>query len=188
MSAGEPTGAGGAGKAQRRGRLPEWLRPRSEERRGRGELRIVETFVLVVAGLVLLGATFHDLVREVHIGSRLSADLASWKKITGSYYHNPLIEQDIKTYTTRDIVCANTEKGKPEGKVQICLIFTAPVHDGWRPARGGYYLIAKGTDVHEPVLNKSQYAYGCFGSATAEHICLATPPPGEPDRPLLGGA
>ncbi|MDE3069521.1 MAG: hypothetical protein KGJ43_02205 [Acidobacteriota bacterium] len=179
--------AGDAAEPRWTARLPRWLRPLSGERRGRGEQRLVESFALALAGLVLAVATVHDLVREVHIGQRLDADLASWKALTGaSYYHNPLIEQDVKHYTTRDIVCANTVKVKPKGSVQVCFVFTGPVIHGRRAAHGGYYLIAAGTDVHEPVINLPRYAYGCFGTAVTEQLCEATRPPGGPDAPLHG--
>lgn len=179
---GEPAPARGA-------RLRELLRPRSEERRGRGELRFIETAVLVLVGIVLAVATANDVPRQVRIGTRLTADLESWKHYTGVAFHNPFIEQDIKRFTTRDVVCADLTIGKPEGKPQACLIFTGPVHHGRRTARGGFYLLARGTDVHEPVLDRPQYRYACYGSAVAEHLCdLSTAPPGVPTRPLLGGS
>ena len=170
-------------------RLRDLLGPRREERRGRGELRFLETALLLLVAVVLLVATVNDVHRQVHIGTRLAADLESWKALTGVPFHNPFIEQDIKTFTTRDVVCADLTKGKPEGKPQACLIFTGPVHNGRRVARGGFYLIARGTDVHQPVLDRPQYRYACFGSAIAEHLCgIPTPPPGLPNRPLVGGS
>lgn len=181
MSSGAGTAAGRLG-----GRMPGWLAPRDEERRGRGELRLIETFVLVVIGIVLAVATIHDLGREVRIGDRLGADLLSWKRIVGAKYHNPLVEQDIKRYTTRDVVCADTEKGKPQGRVQICLIFTGPVHGEWRAAKGGYYLLAAGTDPHKPVVDKPGYSYGCAGTAVAEGLCAFKGKP--PPPPRLGPA
>ncbi len=170
-------------------RIRELLGPREHERRGRGELRFIESAVLVLVGLVLVVAVFHDIGRQVKIGRRLAADLESWRAITGVPFHNPFIEQDIKTYTTRDVVCADTTKGKPEGKPQVCLIFTGPVAHGRRAAHGGFYLLARGTDVHEPVLDRPEYRYACFGSAVGERLCgIATPPAGLPNKPLLGGA
>lgn len=188
-----PPGAGGW-----RARLRERLGPRSEERRGRGEMRLIETFLLVVVGVVLLVATSHDLYREVGIGDRLAADLKSWERYVRAVYdepgkepikyHNPSVQQDIKTYTTRDVVCANLWKGKPEGRVMACLIFTGPYHGLYRRAQGGYYVIAAGTDEHQPLLNEPKYSYGCFGSAVHEGLCARAPVPGKPDKPLLGGA
>jgi hypothetical protein len=172
-------------------RLSVLLGPRSEERRGRGELRFIEMALLVLVGIVLAVATANDDRRSVHIGTRLAADLEGWRATTGVWFHNPFIEQDIKAYTTRDVVCADLVKGKPEGHPQhpqVCLIFTGPVHDGRRTPRGGYYLEARGTDVHEPVLDYPEYRYACFGSAVYEHLCrLSTPPSGFPTRPYAVG-
>jgi hypothetical protein len=174
------------GRTRTRLRLPGWLAPRDDERRGRGEQRLIETFALVLVGIVLAVATVHDVARQVHIGTRLTADLKSWEAVVGSRYfleagkyHNPLIEQDVKTYTTRDIVCANTAEGKPEGHVQVCLVFTGPVHGERRHARGGYYVVAEGKDEHKPVINLPRYSYGCFGSAVAEGLCARTTLPPE---------
>lgn len=182
------------------GRLPAWLSPRDQERRGRGEQRLVEGFILVVVAIVLAVATVHDLLREIEIGDRLHADLVSWVSYTKPYfhdaygtYHNPLIEQNVTTYTTRDVVCANTADIKPAGSVQVCLIFKGPVRAGHRRAVGGYYLYAAGTDIHEPVLDRPQYSFGCFGSATSEvtpkgqRICAMASPPKVYDPPLVGG-
>jgi hypothetical protein len=156
------------------------LGPRREERRGRGELRFIESAVLLLIGVVLVVATVNDVGHQVHVGRRLTADLRSWVVYTGVGFHNPFIEQDIKTYTTRDVVCADVTKAKPEHRPEVCLIFTGPVKAGQRTALGGYYLMAEGTDVHEPVLDRYQYRYGCFGSAIAEHLCGAfTPTPAE---------
>jgi hypothetical protein len=188
QNAGAQSVGGSAGQSLRE-RLRQSLGPRREERRGRGELRLIETTLLALVGAVLLVATVNDVRRSVHIGRRLAADLESWKAIMGVPYHNPFIEQDVRTYTTRDVLCADTSKGKPLGKPQVCLVFTGPVHDGRRAARGGFYLLAKGKDVHEPVLDKARYRYACFGSAVSEHLCgVSKPPPGVPTRPYVGGA
>jgi|GEM_PF-556960 len=169
-------------------RLPGPLAPLDEEPpRSRRRIRRFEAALLVVAAIGLSVATLHDLVREVNLGLRLHADLVSWEHITGARYHNPLIEQDVKHYTAKDTVCANTEDVKPQGSILVCLIFVGPVRHGLRKAVGGYYLIAAGTDVHEPVLNDYEFRYGCFGRAQREGLCgLSTPPPGAPDRPLVG--
>jgi len=181
--------SGAAGASSRTNRLWQRLGPRDKERRGRGEMRFVETAVLVLIGAVLLVATVYDVHRQVRIGTRLAADLESWKQYTHVPFHNPFIEQDIKTYSTRDVVCADETIGKPEGKPQACLIFTGPVVHGRRTAQGGFYLLARGTDVHEPVLDRPEYRYACFGSAISEHLCaIKTPPPDVPTQPLVGGS
>lgn len=158
-------------------RLPRPLRPLDRELPGARRLRRLETVVLVVVAVALAVATIHDLVREVNIGLRLHADLVSWERVTGYAYHNPLIEQDVKHYTTKDTVCADTQNVKPKGSTLVCLIFVGPVRHGVRRAVGGYYLLAEGTDVHKPVENDSWYRYGCFGRAATEDLCgLPTPP------------
>jgi hypothetical protein len=167
-------------------RLPEPLRPLDQEPpRLRRRVRRFEAAILVIAAVGLAVATIHDLVREVNLGIRLHADLVSWERITGATYHNPLIEQDVKHYTTKDTVCADTENVKPKGSTLVCLIFVGPVRHGLRRAVGGYYLVAEGTDVHEPVLNDYQYRYGCFGRAATEGLCGMPTPPGAPDKPLV---
>ncbi len=165
----------------------QWLRPRSDERLGRGEVRLIETVVLVLVGVFLAVATIHDVARQVPMGERLSADLESWRAIVGVPYHNPLIEQDVKHYTTRDIVCADLEIGKPLGEPQVCLIFTGPVRDRRRVAYGGFHLLAEGTDVHEPVLDVPKYRYACWGTAVAEGLCEAKAPPRFPTKPYVDG-
>jgi hypothetical protein len=164
-----------------------WLRPRSEERIGRGEVRLIETVVLVLVGVFLAVATIHDVARQVPVGERLSADLESWREIVGAYYHNPLTEQDVKHYTTRDIECADTTYGKPYGKPQVCLIFTGPVKYRRRVAYGGFHLLAGGTDVHEPVLDVPKYRYACWGTAVAEGLCEAKAPPRFPTKAYVDG-
>ena len=51
--------------------------PPHEERRGRGDLRRVESTLLVLAFLLLAVATVNDLVREIHVNERLTVDLRS---------------------------------------------------------------------------------------------------------------
>jgi hypothetical protein len=167
----------------------QWLRPRTTERIGRGEVRLIETAVLLVVGLFLAIAVVNDVARAVPIGERLNADLESWEAIVGVHYHNPIIEQDVKHYTTRDVVCADTEKVKPLGHPQICLIFTGPVVHDRRTAFGGFYLVADGTDVHEPVLDDKKYRYACWGTAVSEELCgLTTVPHGYPTKPYPSSA
>ncbi len=66
-------------------RLPAALRPRSSELPGRGELRLVETAVLLLVGLLLAVATVNDVVRQAHINHptpcparRRSAPRSAW--------------------------------------------------------------------------------------------------------------
>lgn len=167
----------------------QWLRPRSEERGGRGHAHVIETVVLLIVGLFLAIAVVNDVGRAVPIGERLNADLETWQAIIGAPFHNPIIEQDIIHYTTRDIVCADTEKRKPFGHPQICLVFTGPVVHHRRTALGGFYLVANGTDVHDPVLDVKRNRYACWGTAVSEQLCgLTSVPPGYPTKPYPSSA
>lgn len=145
-------------------RLPEWLRPREQERQGTGRRRLIEVTLLILAGLLLAVATVNDLVDQTHVNHRLIADLRTWREYTGHDYKNVSTEQDLYGHTTRDVVCGNTTPGPPKERVQLCLQLTGPVIDGRRAAHGGWYLPPKAEDV--PAVR-----YGCFGSATPTQFC-----------------
>ncbi len=143
-------------------RLPEWLRPRSTELRGRGELRIVETSVLLLVGLLLAIATVNDVARNAGVNHRLVADLRTWRTYTHHDYKNVGVDQELLgTATKRDVVCGNTVPGPPKRRTQICLVVTGPTHGGTRSVAGGWYLPANVED------NVRSERYGCFGSVTA---------------------
>jgi hypothetical protein len=161
-------------------RLPEWLRPRERERRGRGEQRRVESTLLVMAFLLLAVATVNDVVRQVHVNERLTVDLRTWRTITGNDLKNISIEQDLKHYTTRDVLCGNIGMGPPGTQPQVCLIVTGPTVHGLRVARGGFYLPPYFQD-------KRANRYACFGTAVSEHLCGLPTPSGAPDQPLTNG-
>ncbi len=161
-------------------RLPERLRPRTQGRRGRGELRRVESTLLVLAFLVLAVAVVNDVVRQVHVNERLTVDLRTWQTITGNKLKNISIEQDLTHHTTRDVLCGNTGAGPPGTQPQACLIMTGPTVHGMRAAKGGFYLPPYFQDKH---VNR----YACFGTAVSEHLCGLPTPPGAPDEPLTGG-
>jgi hypothetical protein len=55
--------------------LPEWARPRDEERRGLGSLRLAETTILILFGVLLAVATVNDVAQQTHVNHRLIADL-----------------------------------------------------------------------------------------------------------------
>lgn len=142
-------------------------------------LRLAETTIVILFGLLLAIATVHDLVQQTHVNHRLSADLLSWRTVTGHDYHNLAIEQDITTYTTRDAVCGNVSPGSPGELTQVCLVLTGPVTDGKRAVSGGYYLAPKVIDI-------ARNRYACFGAAVSDGLCgLASPPPGAPASPAL---
>lgn len=145
-------------------RLPEPLRPLASERRGIGQLRLVETTVLVLVGLFFAIATVNDVVLDTHVNHRLNADLRTWRAYTGHHYKNVGVEQDVLHYTTTDVVCGNTAPGPPKERTQICLQMTGPVVHGRRAARGGWYV----PPGHEDL---KRYRYGCFGPPKAVGGC-----------------
>jgi hypothetical protein len=145
-------------------RLPEWARPREREERGSGRVRLVESTLLVIVGLLLAIATVNDVVLATHVNHRLVADLQTWRAYTHHDYKNLSISQDHVTHTTRDIVCGNTQPGPPKERVQVCLRVTGPVRGGRRAVRGGWYLPAGSEDV-------AGARYGCFGPARSDGLC-----------------
>lgn len=125
-------------------------------------VRLIETTVLILAGLLLAVAIVNDVVRQTHIDHRLIDDLRTWRTRTGHDYHNLTIEQTLfGERGTTDVVCGNTSPGAPKVRVQICLVIEGPVVDGKRTVRGGWYLPAH----TEEDLSKNRY--GCFGPAGA---------------------
>ncbi|HEY7891676.1 MAG TPA: hypothetical protein VIC05_05650 [Solirubrobacteraceae bacterium] len=148
-------------------RWPAWLAPLASERPGRGDLRRAETTILVLIGLFLLVATINDTVRKIDTNHRLIADLHTWRTITGHDYRNLSVEQDLKGYSTREIVCGNTRPGPPGEHVQICLVMTGPVVHGLRSTHGGYYLPPRAQDL-------PRNRYGCFGAAASGGFCGPT--------------
>jgi hypothetical protein len=125
-------------------------------------VRLIETTVLILAGLLLAGATVNDVVRQTHTNQRLIDDLRSWRAYTRHDYHNLSIEQTVfGERSQRDVVCGNTIAGAPKTKIQLCLAIWGPVVDGRRAVRGGWYLPAH----TEEDLRRDRY--GCFGLASA---------------------
>ncbi|HEY3829824.1 MAG TPA: hypothetical protein VGL57_11560 [Solirubrobacteraceae bacterium] len=173
----------GASAAARRGdfweRLPEPLRPREQERRGRGDLRRVESTLLVLAFLLFAVAIVNDVVLSTHVATRITADLRAWRTLTGHDYHNISVEQDLKGHTTRDVLCGNTSPGPPGALPQVCLIMTGPIVHGTRASHGGFYLAPFTPDKR---INR----YACFGSAVAAGLCAAPTPTGAPHAPVSG--
>jgi hypothetical protein len=141
-------------------RLPRALRPRSVELSGSGRTRLVETTLLVLAGLLLAIATVNDVGRQTHVNERLIADLATWRVYTGHDYHNLTFDQKLLgEHTQREVVCGNTSPGAPKARTQLCLAIWGPVVDGRRTVHGGWYLPPKAEDLRS-------YRYGCFGPAS----------------------
>jgi hypothetical protein len=145
--------------------LPPWLAPREREQRGSGSLRLVETTLLVLLGLLLATATINDVARQAKINHRLVADLATWRRYTGHAYHNVGVDQELLGITThRDVVCGNKVPGPPKKRIQVCLVVEGPTHGGRRQVTGGWYLPAN-TENDTRALR-----YGCFGRG-AQGVC-----------------
>jgi hypothetical protein len=160
-------------------RLPEWARPRESERRGLGSLRLAETTILILLGLFLALATINDVVQQTHVNHRIIADDHTWRTVTGHDYHELTTEQDVKTHTTRDVVCGNVSPGGPKEHAQICLVLVGSTSKGFREVSGGYYLPAHTIDV-------SSNRYACFGAPAKAALCgLRMPPAGSPPAPPL---
>jgi hypothetical protein len=161
-------------------RLPERLRPREQERRGRGDLRRVESTLLVLAFVLLAVAVVNDVVLQTHVNSRITADLRTYRALTRhETYRNISVEQDLTHRTSRDVLCGNIAPGPPGALPQICLIVTGPVRHGLRASHGGFYLPSYTPD-------KRVSRYGCFGSAVGEDLCGAAIPPGALHAPVPG--
>ncbi len=145
-------------------RLPEPLRPRATEKRGLGQLRLIETTVLILVGIFFAVAVVNDVVLDTHVNHRLNADLRTWRAYTGHDFKNVGVEQDVLHYTTTDVACGNTVPGPPKERVQLCLQITGHVVRGRRAARGGWYLPPFREDL-------KQYRYGCFGPPREQGKC-----------------
>ncbi len=145
-------------------RLPPWLRPRSVETKGSGNLWLIETTLLVLVGIVLATATINDVARQTNINHRLIADLKTWRHYTGHDYHGISIDQEtLGASSQREVLCGNTRPGGPQQYTQLCLAIWGPVIDGRRSVHGGWYLPPHSIDLPHS-------RYGCFGPA-AEGRC-----------------
>jgi hypothetical protein len=159
--------------------MPEWARPREDERQGLGSLRLAETTILILLGVFLALATVNDVIQQTHVNHRIVADDATWRTATGHNYHEITTEQDVKTHTTRDVVCGNVSPGGPKERAQVCLVLVGPVRGGLREVGGGYYLPPQTIDI---VRNR----YACFGAPSETGLCgLHSPPAGSPPAPSL---
>jgi hypothetical protein len=145
--------------------LPGALRPRFREEPGSGRLRLVETTLLLIAGLVLATATVYDVGRSVGIDHRLAADVRTWRAATGHAYRNLTVDQELfGTASKREVVCGNTRPGPPKSSTQLCLEVWGPVRGGLRTVHGGWYIPPGSEDVRA-------LRHGCFGAAVAEGLC-----------------
>jgi hypothetical protein len=120
-------------------------------------VRLIETTVLVLVGLLLAIATLYDLALNTRINHRLVADLRTWRAYTGHDYHTLGIDRQLLgASSAHEVVCGNTTPGPPEARTQLCLVIYGPVISGRRGVHGGWYTVAYGHDERAS-------RYGCFG-------------------------
>jgi hypothetical protein len=144
-----------------------------------GSLRLAETTILVLFGVLLAIATVNDVARQTHVNHRLIADLRTWRAVTGHDYHNLTISRDLEGHTTRDTVCGNVSPGGPKERTQVCVTLVGPTIGGERTIGGGFYL----PPMSE---NESSKRYACFGAAAQASLCgRSAPPLGAPPTPPL---
>jgi hypothetical protein len=145
-------------------RLPAWLRPRSVELPGTGQLRLLESTLLILVAVFLATATIADVIRQRGVNVRLTADVATWRHYTGHDFHNVAVDQLLLgAQSRREVVCGNTRAGAPGETTQVCLAIWGPISDGRRTVHGGWYL-----PPHTPDVRSARY--GCFGTG-ARGIC-----------------
>lgn len=175
---------------QRLQQLPESLRPLPEEKPDGGRRRRRQNVLLVLMAVVLAAAVTYDVARQTNINYRLTADIETWREITGHEYKNVSIETDTRHYTTRDVACGNTYYAKPGHSAQICFVMVGPilhVRIGGklverRATYGGFFV---------PKLTSTGYKvnrYACFGRAVAEERCKLPTPAHKPHEPPPGFA
>jgi hypothetical protein len=120
---------------------------------------LIETTLLVLAGVLLAIATVNDVARQTRINHRLVADLRTWRHYTGHDYHNISIDQEtLGADSQREVLCGNTSPGPPQARTQLCLAIWGSVVDGRRSVHGGWYLPPYAEDL-------PTNRYRCFGPA-----------------------
>ncbi len=172
-------------------RLPPGLRPLRQQDRearhtGRGRWRAEVALLAIVAAVIAIAATY-DLTRQVGINYRLTADIETWRELTGHHWKNVSVETDTKRFTKHDMVCGNVsfgprstrkrEEGRPGSRTQICFMMVGPIVGGRRATHAGFFVPRHLGDI-------PRNRFGCFGTAARQHLCRRRPPPGvEPEIP-----
>lgn len=171
-------------------RLPEQLQPLKAEKPDGGRRRRMQNVLLVLIALVLAVAVVYDVTREAKINYRLTADIETWKEVTGHDYKNVAIEQDDRHYTDKDVACGNTSYALPGHRTQICFLMVGPIRHETikgklveRRATDGGFFVAPYTPT-----GYKEHRYGCFGTAVAEKRCGLPVPAGESVTPPRGFA
>jgi hypothetical protein len=145
-------------------RQPAPTSSREGDRHRKGRVALIETTLLVLAGVLLALATVDDLVLKTNVNHRLVADLRTWRTYTGLDYRNLSIDEELfGENSSREVICGNTSPGPPGARTQLCLAIWGPIVRGRREVRGGWYLAP-----HIPDTAKNRYA--CFGAA-ARGVC-----------------
>lgn len=160
-------------------RLPAPIRPRTRDRESVRRRRF-ELILLVAVAILLAVGSFYDVTRQVGIDTRLTADIETWRELSGYNWKHVSIEQDEKHYTKHDVACGNLPEGKKgEGKVgtrtQLCFVMVGPVLEGRRKTHTGFFLPPKKGD-------HSVNRYGCFGVAMKHYPCQGQAPPEAPPQ------
>lgn len=161
-------------------RLPEPLRPLEREKDDGGRRRRIQNALLVLIALVLAVAVVYDVTRETKISYRITADIETWREITGHDYKNVAIETDARHYTTTDVACGNTSYAKPGHATQICFVMVGPIRHEMikgklserRATYGGFFSPRRTPTGYK--VNR----YDCFGRAVAEGRCKLSAPAG----------
>ncbi len=100
-------------------------------------VRLVETTVLLLAGLLLAVATVYDVALNVRVNHRLQADVDTWRAYTERSYHHLAVDRELLGRdSSREVVCGNTSPGAPDSKTQLCLVIAGPQLHGRRQRAG----------------------------------------------------
>ncbi len=151
-------------------RLPAWAAPRPQADRDPAsrDVRAIETAILVLIGLLLAVAVVYDVVLQVGLNKRESADRATWRAF--AHVADPKTRLDVRTleHGTTDFVCRSTTTvvALQPSQVRLCLMISGPTVAGRRQVDGGYYIPAKRRDSYS-------YRYACFGLPAERSLCGA---------------
>jgi len=155
----------------RRLRLPSWAAPRPQRERDPAsrDVRTIESTILVLIGLLLAVAVVYDVVHQVRLNTRESADRATWR--TFAHVSDVKTRLDVRTLErgTTDFVCRSTSTvaAIAAHQLRLCLMISGPIVDGRRHIDGGYYIPPQTSDRYA-------YRYGCFGLPAQRALCGAS--------------
>lgn len=159
----------------RRRRAPAWVQARPEAHGDPAgpETRMIETAIVILVGLILAVAVVYDVVRQVGVNTRQSADRNTWRAYTHQKRKNVSVRGLLRGDT--DFVCqpAPLTAAAPTEQ-RLCLMVIGPVRARRRTVAGGYYLQGRREDRY---VNR----YACFGLPATRRLCgLGTAPPATP--------